>query len=94
MTQHSDSERVEGESVRTKNIIEGLAILAKYRDDQDGYDTGAEHDVLYAYATSRPVVGPDLLRLVELGWIQEEQSGDEEFSVDYYNAEESWAAYT
>lgn len=32
----------------TKDIIEGLLILEKYRDDPDGYSVGAEHDVIYA----------------------------------------------
>lgn len=80
--------------MRTKDIIEGLQILQEYRDDQDGYDYGAEHDVLYAYATDRPVEAADIDRLIELGWFQESCGDDDEFAAKHYDPEESWAAFT
>ena len=86
--------------MKTKDIIEGLQILQKYRDKQDGYDTGAEHDILYAYKTSRPLEPQDLARMVELGWFQEAADyGDDEetggdFGVKHYDPDESWTCYT
>jgi len=79
--------------MKTKDIIEGLVILTKYRDDQDGRDVGAEHDVLYAFSTDRPVETDDLARLVELGWFQEDVEYEDDFAVENYDPEESWAAY-
>jgi hypothetical protein len=85
--------------MKNSAVIEGLQILEKYRDKPDGYDLGAEHDVLYAYRTDRPVEQPDLDRLIELGWFQEEVDyGDDdetggEFAAKHYDPEESWTAY-
>ena len=81
--------------MRTIAIIEGLTILEKYRDKPDGFNTGAEYDVIYAYRTDNPVEGADLDRLVELDWIQEDaEYGDEEdFAAKYYDPEESWVCF-
>lgn len=85
--------------MRTKDVIEGLTILQKYRDKSDGFDIGAEHDCIYAFATSKPLSGEDLARMVELGWFQEnaDYSDDEEtggdFGVKHYMPEESWCCY-
>lgn len=81
----------------TKQIIEGLCILEKYRDNIDGYNTGAEHDVLYVYPTDKPVDEADLNRLVELGWYQEygiydeDSDREEEFGVKNYDPSETWS---
>lgn len=86
--------------MKTSAIIEGMTILEKYRDNPDGFNCGAEHDVIYVYATSRPVEVDDLKRLVELGWFQEavDYGDDEEtggdFAVKHYDTEESWTCYT
>lgn len=78
----------------TKTVIEGLTILEKYREKPDGYNTGAEHDQIYAYATDKPVDEADLKRLVELGWFQEDaETGDEEFGVKHYDADVGWTCY-
>ena len=82
--------------MRTKDVLEGLQILQKYRNDQDGFDLGAEHDVLYAYSTDKPVEGKDLDRMIELGWTQPEteyHKTDEDFAVKHYNPEESWSCF-
>lgn len=81
--------------MKTKDIIEGLLILEKYRDNVDGYNTGAEHDELFAYPTDRPVEQPDLDRLIELGWRQygADIDEDEEFSAKHYDIEESWQCF-
>jgi len=78
--------------MKTNDVIEGLQILAKYRNEP-GYDLGAEHDCIYAYATDKPVERPDLERLVELGWFQEDAEHDDEFTADNYAPDESWTAY-
>jgi hypothetical protein len=82
--------------MKTKDIIEGLTILERYRDKPDGYNCDAEHDVLYAYATDRPVEQPDLARLIELGWFQEVEydEDDGEFTANVYDPEEAWACFT
>lgn len=78
----------------TKNIIEGLTILEKYRAKPDGYNTGAEHDQIYAYSTDQPASDDDVKRLVELGWFQQDvETGDDEFTAEHYDAEEGWSCY-
>jgi len=83
--------------MRTSAIIEGLTILEKYRDKPDGFNCGAEHDILYVYSTDRPVKPDDLNRLIELGWFQEDAvdwEKEDEFSAKHYDPEEGWACYT
>ena len=79
----------------TKNVIEGLSILEKYRDKPDGYNTGVEHDQIYAYPTAKPVNDDDLKRLVELGWFQQdvETGDDDEFGAKHYDAAEGWSCF-
>ena len=80
--------------MQTNGIIEGLTILEKYRDDTNVYNIGAEHDIIYAYATDKPVEEKDLKRLIELGWFQEDcLNSDGEFTLDCYSSEEGWCAY-
>lgn len=80
--------------MKLKQFIEGLTILSRYFDGEDGYHIGAEHDIIYVYETARPVEDTDLKRLVELGWFQPEAIHDRAaFRVDQYDPAESWAAY-
>ena len=83
--------------MKTVEIIEGLTILQKYRTSQAGYNVGAEHDVLYAYATDTPVSPEDLARLIELGWFQDTDFGDDEetgdFAAKHYDPDESWECF-
>lgn len=46
--------------MRTTAIIEGMTILEKYRDAPDGFNCGAEHNVIYVYATDKPLDQVDL----------------------------------
>jgi hypothetical protein len=79
----------------TKNIIEGLIILEKYRDKPDGYNVQAEHDAIYVYPTNQPVSDDDLAQLITLGWFQEDVHYIEDgFSALSYDPDESWACYT
>lgn len=82
--------------MRTAAIIEGLTILEKYHDRPNGFNTGAEHDILYAYATAQPVATADVERLVELGWWQGEVhiDGDEEYAAKHYEKDEGWECFT
>ena len=81
----------------TQNLIDGLLLLKNYRD-KPGYDAGAEHDVLYGYATDKPLSNDDVETMIALGWHQESDNIDysegEEFSVKYYDPDESWVFYT
>lgn len=84
--------------MRVNEIIEGLMILNGYMADSKSFNMGAEHDVVYFYATDEPIAEPDLRRLVELGWFQEhadyaddEETGGE-FGVKHYDPQESWSA--
>jgi hypothetical protein len=76
----------------TQSIIEGLTILEKYRTKPNGYNTGAEHDQIYAYSTDLPASEEDVNRLVKLGWFQED-SGREGSTFANYNPKEGWSCY-
>ena len=78
--------------MKTKSIIEGLTILNKYYDDPDGWHTGADHEILYARATDKPVSPEDVARLVELKWFQPEVPMDDDDNRVYVPGE-GWAAY-
>lgn len=77
----------------TSKVIEGLQILAKYRYEEDGYDLGAEHDVIYAYSTDRSLEAADIDRMIELGWRQERENYDEDMTAKDYRREEGWYAF-
>lgn len=80
--------------MQTAAIIEGMTILEKYRNREDGFNTGAEHDVIYAYATDKPVSTEDLERLVKLGWFQGDvDCGEEKFAAKHYDPQESWKCF-
>lgn len=78
--------------MKTKDIIEGLTILQKYRDNQDGFNCDADRDVLYVAETDRPVEQPDLDRLIEMLWFQVDAdcSDDGDFLAKHYDPDESW----
>lgn len=61
--------------MRLNSIIDGLRILQRYYDDPNGFKTGADHDVLYAYDTDRPVSDADREVLERMGWKQEPDNG-------------------
>jgi hypothetical protein len=73
--------------MQLKDFMAGLEILKPYYDEP-GYALGAEHDIIYLYATARPLTPEDVARLRELGWFQE-GVGDERYSPD-----DSWAVFT
>jgi len=78
---------------RTKNIIDGLEVLLKYYDNQEGCHNGAEHDAFYADPTDEPLWPEDVRKMiVDFGWTQEYEGRDygEAFSIDDYQPDESW----
>jgi hypothetical protein len=85
--------------VITTKLIEGLTILEKYRDKPNGYNIGAEHGCIYGFATDRPLSDLDLARIVELGWFQDVDLGDDEetecdFGLEDYDPSKSWCYCT
>lgn len=81
--------------MKTTNIIDGLNILRAYYDEKNLYTMGAEHDVVYAYATNKPLIKADVEKMVDLGWAQHDADtgDDEDFEAKHYDPEEGWAAY-
>lgn len=80
----------------TKNIIEGLAILEKYRIEENGYNTEAEYEKLCARPTDMTLSDEDLARMIELGWFQEVDGGDwyeDEFPASNYDPNERWVCF-
>ena len=72
--------------MKLSELVQGIQILSTYYDDPDGYHVGADHDVLYLYATDRPLSAEDVTRMLSLGWFQE--------SGTTYDAEEAWQSFT
>ena len=78
----------------TKDVIAGMQILLPYYDKDDGYQTGADHDVIYMYATDRPVSEEDRAKLEALGWHQEgADEPEEEGGLPSYDADEGWYTF-
>src|SRR6267142_1245321 len=69
--------------IKLSNFIEGLRILMPYYEGADGFHLGAEHDVVYAYSTNRPLPIDAVWRMVELGWHQDDVhlEEDDEFTA-------------
>lgn len=78
-----------------KDFAEGLATLRPYFAKPDGYHLGAEHDVIYVYATDSPVSVDDIAKLGALGWTQEyvELPEDKDWGPEYYDPQQGWAAF-
>ena len=53
-------------------FLEGVTLLRPYYDNPDDYHIGAEHDVIYVYATDKPLPEGVVKKLCELGWSQED----------------------
>lgn len=81
--------------METKNIIKGLQTLMPYYDNPDGYHTGADHDVIYALETKRPLSKNDLEIMITLGWHQENNDRDynKDFTAADYRVNETWHCY-
>lgn len=81
--------------MKTEEIIKGMIIISKYYKENDSH-CGAEHDIIYMYATDLPINSGDLLLLFELGWFQKDIDASSDFSsfLDNYDEEESWECFS
>lgn len=79
--------------MKLSELVQGIQILSTYYDDPDGYHVGAEHDVLYLYATDRPLSEEDVKSMLALGWFQESGASSED-EPEAYDAEEAWQSFT
>ena len=77
--------------MNTLNFMTGLSILMKYKTNPDGYNIGADHDIIYVWATEKPVSEIDLARLYDLSWFQNVENDKDGNPI--YNIEESWKAF-
>ena len=72
----------------------GIQLLDQYRDNPGGYKINAEHDVIHAYETPRPLSPDDVQKMINYGWFQEDvEYSNKEFTVDSYNPNAAWVAY-
>jgi len=72
--------------MKLNEIIEGLKILQKYYDNPDDHHVDADHDIIYVYATQKPVSEEDLKKLHEFGFNQpgfDAEAGE-------YSPDENW----
>ena len=78
-----------------QNIIAGLTILQKYQNEKGGFNIGAEHGKIYAYATDRGLESADVEQMVELGWQwhQDAETEGDEDAFEYYGPKASWQAF-
>lgn len=81
--------------MNTKDILAGMSVLLPYYDKQDGYHTGAEHEELRMFKTSRPLTPEDLDKMIALGWHQEHDERDygKDFAPSDYRPDEAWVSY-
>ena len=80
--------------MNTDSLIKGLQILSNYYDKPGGYNTGANHDVVYGYPTDKPLTNEDVQKMIDLGWHQghDEMNYNEDMKVSDYRDDESWHA--
>ena len=79
----------------TKQLIEGLQTLQPFYDKPDGYNVGANHDMVYAYATNKPLTDEAIEKMISLTWHQEYDGRDygKDFSKEDYRDDETWHLY-
>jgi hypothetical protein len=84
--------------MKLSNFINGLEIAKKYYRGHDGYHVGADHDVVYLYATHTGMNSQDIQAMIDNGWFQSCEDtgldGGEEFTAGHYVSNASWRAYT
>lgn len=76
-------------------ILGGIETLRPFYEKPDGFHVGAEHDVVYLYATDKPLTPEAVAKMVEFGWFQEGAEYDprDGFKAENYDPSESWTAY-
>ena len=71
----------------TQNIIAGLQLTQLYRNRKDTFATGADHDVIYIYATDRPLSEEHVNTMIDLGFHQEFHGADlHQWTIDLMRA--------
>ena len=78
--------------MKLSKLAQAIQIMSTYYDDPEGYHVAAEHDVIYLYATDRPLTAEDVTRMLALGWFQESGATDDD--PEAYDAEEGWQSFT
>ena len=73
--------------MKLSDVIKGVMILRPYYNDPDGYNMGAEHDMMFMFATDKPLPDDDVCKMHDLGWFQEN------VPKGCYSPEESWSAH-
>ncbi len=76
----------------TKDFVEGLNLIRPHYDNQDGYNLSAEHDIIYVYATDRPLPPESVKRLFDLNWFQPDVE-NEDNDIAKYDFKEGWAVF-
>ena len=77
----------------TQDVIAGMQIILPYYDQADGgFNTGADHDVIYMYATDKPVSAEDIAKIKELGWFQTDVEEDDDGNVEY-DVDSGWQKF-
>jgi hypothetical protein len=79
--------------MKMSNLIAGLQLLQSYFTDPDSDNTGVGYEILYVYATDKPLSEDDVKKLQDLGWHQPEVEEDDDGNSPY-DPEERWGAYT
>jgi hypothetical protein len=81
--------------MKTQNIIMGLQILLAYYNNHGGYHVEAEHDMIFASATDKPLSDASLKAIIALGWHQDHNgtNHNKDFVASDYEADEPWFCY-
>ena len=80
--------------MKTLDIIAGLQTLMPFYDNQNGFNTYADRDLLFCYPTDTPLSDDALDKMIEFGWFQDhpERNYKEEFSRKDYRPDETWVS--
>ena len=75
--------------MKTNDIIAGMQLLAKHRQEPNGYDLAAEHEEIYLYPSEgdTPLSETEVQEMYKLGWFQ---VGNMEGEYERYDHEEGW----
>ena len=64
-------------------FLAGIAILSPHYVTPNGYNLGADHDVIYVYSTDTPLSEEEVKQMKGLGWIQEDVGSDKTMKTMY-----------
>lgn len=77
--------------MKTEDVLGGIDILSCYYKKDNKFTIGADHDVIYMYATDEPLSEKDYNKMKNLGWSQTTTLHSDTYRS--YDPEESWCAY-